>query len=74
MQHILDLRTRRRAAQGVSDAAEIDNNSLDTVALSFHFRLQLLHLITVKGVGNILGIVVSSRRQGLKERNLPDEY
>ena len=58
----------------MSDTAEIDNNSLDTVALSFHFRLQLLHLITVKGVGNILEIVVSSRRQRLKVTKLPDEY
>ena len=55
----------------MSDTAEIDNNSLDTVALSLHFRLQLFHLITVEGVGNILEIFVSSRRQSLKERTYP---
>jgi len=38
----------------VSNAAEIDNDGLDTVTLAFHLGLQFLHLVAVEGVGDIL--------------------
>lgn len=37
----------------MSDAAEIDNNGLDSVTLSLNFRLDTLHLVTVERVGDI---------------------
>jgi len=40
----------------VSNAAKIDDDGLNTVALAFNLGLQLLHLVAVEGVGDILNI------------------
>jgi len=46
--------TGRRAAQGLSDAAQIDYNSLNAVAFPFDLGLKALHLVTIEGVCDIL--------------------
>jgi hypothetical protein len=47
-------RTGRRTGQRGCDAAEIGDNSLDSVSFSFNFGLETLHLVAVEGVGDIL--------------------
>ena len=34
--------------------AEVDDNGLDAVSLSFDFRLETFHLVPVEGIGDIL--------------------
>ena len=46
--------TRRWAAQGLGDAAEVGYNRLDPIALAFDLGLQAFHFVAVKGVGDIL--------------------
>jgi len=38
----------------MSDAAQVDNDSLDSVSLALNLGLDLLHLVPIKGVGDIL--------------------
>lgn len=45
--------TRRITAQGVCDAAQIDNHGLYSVALSFNLGLDAFHLVAVERVGDI---------------------
>ena len=44
----------RWPTQGRGDAAEVDNDGLDAVALAFHLGLQTLHLVAIEGIRNIL--------------------
>jgi len=44
----------RRAFQRLRNAAEVRDNSFDSVALSFNLGLQALHFVAVEGVGDIL--------------------
>lgn len=50
----------------MSNAAEIDNDGLDTVALAFNLGLQFLHLVAVEGVGDILSIQVNLALEYIK--------
>jgi hypothetical protein len=54
----------RRAGQGLSDAAQIDDDGLDTVALALDLGLQALHLVAVEGVGDIATDVDGSHGDG----------
>ena len=38
----------------MSNAAEVDDDGLDTVAFTLNLRLQLLHLISIEGISDIL--------------------
>ena len=38
----------------MSDATEIGNDGLDTVAFALNLGLETLHLIAIEGIGNIL--------------------
>lgn len=49
--------TCRWAFQGVGNTAEIDHDSLDTIAFALNLRLEPLHLITVEWVLDILFLV-----------------
>ena len=42
-----------RACQRLSNAAEIDNDGLNTVSFAFDLRLELLHLVAVEGIFHI---------------------
>ena len=42
------------AAQGCSDVAQVDDDSLDPVALAFNFGLQTLHFVAIERIRNIL--------------------
>ena len=48
------VRTRRWSGQRLSHAAQIDNDSLDTVAFAFDFGQETLHLVAIEGIGDIL--------------------
>ena len=56
----------------MSNAAEIDNDGLNTVALAFNLGLQFLHLVAVEGVGDILRILVNHALVIYQMKNLPD--
>lgn len=43
----------RRAGERLGDAAEVDDDSLDAIALAFNLGLDPLHLVAVEGVGDI---------------------
>lgn len=45
--------TGRGTSQRLSHAAQIDNDSFDTVALAFNLRLETLHFVAVEGIGDI---------------------
>jgi len=45
--------TGRGTSQRLSHAAQIDNDSLDTVTLAFNLRLETLHFVAVEGIGDI---------------------
>jgi hypothetical protein len=66
-----------RAGQGLGDAAEIGHNGFDAVAFTLDLGLQALHLVAVKGVGDVLYIPVSRSLRGINVLLLeyaPDEY
>jgi hypothetical protein len=42
-----------RACQGLGDAAEVDNDSFDTVALAFNLGLEPLHLVAIERILHI---------------------
>ena len=42
-----------RAGQRLGDAAQVDNNGLDAVALAFDLGLETLHLVAIEGVADI---------------------
>ena len=52
--------TGRGTSQRLSHAAQIDNDSLDTVTLAFDLRLETLHFVAVEGVGDIPADIDSS--------------
>lgn len=54
----------------MGDAAEVDNDSLDTVALAFDLGLEPLHLVSVEGVLDIAANVDSSHGCGIARGNL----
>lgn len=37
----------------VGNVVQVDDNSLDTIALALNLGLEALHLVTVEGVGDI---------------------
>ena len=41
------------ARQGLSNAAEVDNDRFDTVAFAFNLGLESLHLVTIEGILHI---------------------
>ncbi len=43
-----------RATQGLCNTAQVDDDSLDAISLSFNLGQETLHFVTVEGVGNIL--------------------
>jgi hypothetical protein len=49
---VLD-QVRARASQGLSDAAQVDNNGLDAVTLAFNLGLEALHLVAIERVADI---------------------
>jgi hypothetical protein len=53
-------------AERVRDAAQVDNDRLDSVTLAFNLGLNALHLVTVEGVGDIATNVDSSHDCGRK--------
>ena len=53
-----------RSTERVGDGVQVDNNSLDTVALALNLGLQTLHLITVEGIGDIPANVDGSHDDG----------
>ena len=57
----------------MSDAAEIDNDGLDTVSFAFNLRLQALHLVAVERVGDILSLESVGSRSSQKKGHIPDE-
>jgi hypothetical protein len=50
----------------VGYAAQIDDDSLDAVALAFNLGLELLHLVAVKGIRDILTGISKVRKQRAK--------
>lgn len=58
------VRTRRWSRQRLSNTAQIDDDSFDTVAFAFDLGLKALHLVAIEGVGNILTWEISKRRTG----------
>ena len=63
----VERHTRWRSTERGSNTAEIDNDSLDTVALALNLGLETLHLVAVKRVGNVLSCVLAS---GIVHREL----
>ena len=55
-------------------AAEIDDDGLYAVAFALNLGLQLLHLVAVKGIGDILGFVSASKPICSIQNSIPDEY
>jgi hypothetical protein len=55
---------RGRAGQRLSDAAQVDDDGLDTVAFALDLGLQALHLVAVEGVGDIATDVDGSHGDG----------
>lgn len=41
------------ASQLIGDVAQVDYDSLDTIALALNLGLQTLHLVAIEGVGDI---------------------
>ena len=48
------VHTGRWSTQGLCNAAQVHNNSLDSVAFALNLRLETLHFVTIKGIRNIL--------------------
>ena len=48
------MRTRGWSRKRLRNTAQIDDDSLDTIAFAFDLRLKTLHLITIERVGDIL--------------------
>lgn len=55
-----------RAGQRLGHAAEVDDDGLDAVTFAFNLGLELLHLVTVEGVGDIATNVDGSHDCGLR--------
>lgn len=53
-----------RAAQRLGDRVQVDDDCLDAIALALDLRLELLHLVTVEGIGNIATNVDGSHGDG----------
>ena len=49
-----------RACQGLGNAAEVDDDGFDTVALALNLGLQSLHLVAIEGVLDIAADVDGS--------------
>ena len=47
--------TSWRTAQGLRNAAEIDNDSFDAISFALDLGLQALHFVSIEGIGDILG-------------------
>jgi hypothetical protein len=58
------------ACQGLGDAAEVDNDCFDTVALAFNLGLEPLHLVSIEGILHIAANVDGSHLCG----ELGDNY
>ena len=41
------------ASQGLGNAGQIDDDSLDAVSFAFNLGLETLHLVAVEGIGDI---------------------
>lgn len=48
------VRTRRWSGQRLSNTAQIDDDSLDTVAFALDLGLKTLHFVAIERVGDIL--------------------
>jgi hypothetical protein len=48
-----------------SDAAQVDNDGLDTVPLTFDLGLQTLHLVTIESIADIAANVDESHGDGV---------
>lgn len=58
--------TRWRAAERGSNAAKVDDNSLDAVSFPFNLGLKTFHLVAVERVGDILkSLLAGSHRKFL---------
>lgn len=56
----------------MGDAAQIDNDGLDTVTLALNLGLDLLHLVAVELVGDVLCVLlVSSQRMNKDVSHYP---
>jgi hypothetical protein len=55
---------RRRAGEGLSHAAQVNDNGLDAVALAFNLGLNALHLVAVEGVRDIAANVDGGHGDG----------
>ena len=51
------VHTGRRTAQGLGNAAEIDDDGLDTVPFALDLGLETLHLVAIEGIFLILRYV-----------------
>ena len=54
-----------RTGKRLSNTAQVDNNSLDTVALAFDLGLDLFHLITIEGVRDVAANIDESHDCGI---------
>ena len=57
------VRTRRGSRQRLGDTAQIDDDSLDTVAFAFNFGLETFHLVAIEGIGDILSWMLANGAQ-----------
>ena len=58
------LRRHSLVSPPLSNAVEVDNDSLDAVALAFNLGLEALHLVAIEGVGDIAADIDSSHGCG----------
>lgn len=66
-------RTGRRASQLLGDVAQIDNDSLDAIALALNLGLQALHLVAVEGIGDIPADIEVGHGDGVVGDGLAEE-
>jgi len=56
----------RRTAQRSSDGVKVDNDGLNTVTLTLDLGLELLHLVTIEGIGDIPANINGGHIDGLE--------